>query len=646
MTYAQVRPYARRIAVVTQLREMPPWKPEPGYGSFRDAARLADEEIETLRRWAAAGAPAGTSGTEASPPTDEGWALGKPDLVLPLPRGFELDAQSEDDVFRNFVIGLEQAGSRYVRAIDLRPADRRIVHHASILADGTGAARGLDELDREPGFPGMARGVAPGGHFFGWTPGRRASPLEEGMAWRVEPGTDLVVQLHLLPTGQPEALGGEVGLYFTDDPPSRTPVTVHLSTTTLDIPPGEASYSIDDEMVLPVDVEVSSVYPHLHYLGKEVKAYAVLPGGEIEPLLWIRNWDFNWQDEYRYERPVALPAGSRLRLELRYDNSDANPANPSSPPRRVGWGPRSRDEMGDVWLKVVPRRPEDLAMLATAVRQRDLDLTIRGFEHRLAIDPEDFEAHNRLGQVFLSLNRVRDAADSLAVAVEIQPDAWHAHHGLGVAEARLGDWPAAVDRFARSVELNPEHAAGLNNLGIGLARTGRLAEAVDAYRAALALRSELVDTRINLGSALSGLGRHDEALGELDAALRLRPGSEAAHNNLAGTYLALDRLEEAADHARRALEIRPDYVDAIKNMATVMARSGDLEGAVAHRQRAVDLQPDDPDGRYYLAVGLVELGRYGEATRQLEMTRRLDPGHAGAGELLELLAEAAAAGER
>src|SRR5262249_45502657 len=139
-----------------------------------------------------------------------------------------------------------------------------------------------------------------------------------------------------------------------------------LCSLSIAIPPGADAYPLADNLILPVDVDVLAVLPHTHYLGKTLEGLAVFPGGARQRLLYIPDWDFNWQGDYRYSRPVHLPAGTVLQMRYVYDNSSANPRNPNQPPKEVLYGPQSSDEMGELWFQVQTRNTNDLSRLAEA----------------------------------------------------------------------------------------------------------------------------------------------------------------------------------------------------------------------------------------------------------------------------------------
>ena len=189
-----------------------------------------------------------------------------------------------------------------------------MVHHANIRIDRTDATRKLDEADPLPGYDGLMPRTAeyPDGHFLGWTPGQVAPLVQPELAWTLEPGSDLVVQLHMQPSGAVEEVLPEIGFYFGDREPARTPTILRLGSQGIDIPPGESRYVIRDSYVLPVDVELLAVQPHAHYRAREIRGVATLPDGSSRLVMHIKDWDFRWQHVYRHESPIKLPKGTRL----------------------------------------------------------------------------------------------------------------------------------------------------------------------------------------------------------------------------------------------------------------------------------------------------------------------------------------------
>ncbi len=376
VTYDDARERADRIARATAARVMPPWLPESDGQTFVGERHLTDRQIELFQQWARDDAPAGAMDQAPSPPPPAPeWRLGTPDLVVDVPT-YVLPAEGHD-VYRNIVVRIPLDTPRYVTSVELRPGDPRVVHHARMMIDTTASSRLLDEQEEAPGFDGMelrSNAANPEGHFLGWTPGKGALPPQEDMGWKIEPGTDLVLQLHMRTTGKQEQVESQVGFYFTDTPPKHEPVLLLLSSLMIDIPAGDSAYRVTNSYTLPIDVDLLSIYPHAHYLGKDLQGYAVLPGGSKKELIRIPDWDFNWQDDYRFAKPVPLPAGTILNLDFTFDNSAENPHNPSDPPRPVVYGSNSTDEMADLILQVLPRNPAERAtLIADAAWQNETE---------------------------------------------------------------------------------------------------------------------------------------------------------------------------------------------------------------------------------------------------------------------------------
>ena len=402
MSYRDVRPLAKAIAAATATRVMPPWKASASDYEFDNARRLTEAQIATIQRWVADGALEGdTSKLPAMPRFTEGWQLGPPDLSVTMSEGFEVPA-SGPDLYRSFVVPLGLDRDTWVRAIDFRPSARAVVHHSLFFLDSTGAARERDASDPLPGFSGgmgggrvlgagrgNAQGLAgllggrgaadrpddqvarAGGGLGGWALGGRALELPAGLAFFVPKGSDLILSTHFHPSGTAQQEKSTVGLYFASGPPTQAFTAIQLPPIFgvfegLDIPAGQERYTIADSFVIPVDVRAFSIGAHAHYLGKEMKLTATLPDGTAKTLLWIKDWDFSWQERYRFKDFVSLPKGTRLDAVVSYDNSVANKRNPSRPPVRVTWGEESTDEMGSIAIQVVAANPRELPQLQQA----------------------------------------------------------------------------------------------------------------------------------------------------------------------------------------------------------------------------------------------------------------------------------------
>ncbi len=377
LSYDDVRSHGQTIATVTQSHYMPPWKPEPGWVAYRDERRLTADQISLIQQWVAGGMPLGDPSKAPLPPQfTDGWQLGTPDLILEMSAAFSVPADGPD-VYRNFVIPTNLTTDKWVRAIELKPTARTVVHHSLFFSDTTGGARKLDGQDGQPGFPGFGSIFTVGdplsklnGGLGGWVPGTTPNFLPDGVALPLPKGSDFLMQTHFHPNGLPQTEKTVVGLYF-GPAPARPMTQLQVPAffgirANIDIPAGETDYKVRGSFILPVDVDAVGVSAHAHYLGKEAKLTATLPTGEVRILLWIRQWQFSWQDQYLFQNLVSLPQGTRLDGELTYDNSTGNYLNPNAPPKEVRWGENSTDEMGSLLLNVLPRQASDLGALQSS----------------------------------------------------------------------------------------------------------------------------------------------------------------------------------------------------------------------------------------------------------------------------------------
>jgi Flp pilus assembly protein TadD len=541
---------------------MPPWPPESAHGEFEGERRLTEAQIGTIKRWADAGAPEGDPRELPAPPTfATGWQLGTPDLVVSMPEAVDVPAEGID-LFRTVVIPVDLDAPKYIRAVEFRPGNPRSVHHAMVrlLRAEAGGARAKARVIEAEGMLGAEEDIAsPDGHVIGWAPGYSPNVAPAGMAWRLEPGTAVAIELHINATGKPERVKSSIGLFFTNDAPTRTPFGLQLGSYTIDIPPGAADYTVEDRYELPVDVDLHAIYPHAHFLGKELRAIATMPDGEERSLIWIKDWDFSWQNAYRYRTPLRLPRGTIVRMRYTYDNSAENPRNPSSPPRRVRYGGRSADEMGNLWMQVVPA-PQDLAAFREDYARKSAAREIEGYE----------------------------------LLAREQPSAAGVRRALGAAYLRAGRVPDAVRTLEEAVRLAPRDATTHYNLGHALAASGRLDEALRHFRTATRLLPSFVEAHNNAGVVLRQLGQPGPAEAAFRAAVAAEPGYAPAHNNLGSARRARGDLRGAVAALQEAVRLDPAYADAHYNLGLVYQDAGDRPGATRHLRRAIELQPQNP----------------------------------------------------
>jgi Tfp pilus assembly protein PilF len=512
LTYEDVRKRARQILEVVESGAMPPWLAEQGYGDFSNERRLIAGEKSLIRQWVSEGALEGDLRTAPSPPRwPSGWLEGTPDLVVTMAKPYHL-SPAGPDVYRNFVIRLPLDRDRLIRAVEFVPGNPRIVHHAFVRVDEGGQARKIDGREPKPGFTKMLSKVRmPGGQFITWNPGSRPIVSPPGLAWRLPKNSDLVVEMHLNRTGKPETLQSSVGIYFADEQPTNSCYTFKLGSHALNFPAGAPNEIVRDSLVLPVDVDVLGVYPHAHFLGKEMQGYAIRPDGTKEWLIWIKQWNFNWQGDYRYRKPVHLPKGTTVHLQFSYDNSTNNPANPSHPPQRVVFGEQTSDEMCELGLQVLTRQTNDLSLLAQTVARHRSKMVEAGFRQRLALNPDDAEALTRLGMNLLAENRRAEAWDLLGRATEVRPDFPEAYYNKGVYLRIIRQPAQARKEFETALRLDARFPEAHQQLGFALAALGQLAEAQRSFEKALELEPADTEARDGLAELRQILQSHPRA---------------------------------------------------------------------------------------------------------------------------------------
>src|SRR5271165_4347697 len=531
LTYADAKKHARQIADVTRSRAMPPWLPEPQELKFADDLRLPDAEINLIQRWVEQGAVEGDAkDLPAQPKLVEGWRLGEPDLILNAEKPLVLPPQGTD-TYWNFIFPVPIHETRWVKAVEIRPGDKRYVHHANILVD-SGAMLRQRETTPGAGFDGMEIRIEsqvfdPDSHLLFWKPGTIPYVEAEDMALRLNPGTDLILNTHLQPSGKPEVIQPSIGLYFTPHPATKLPMLLQLENDLrLDIPAGQKDFLVTDDFTLPVDVDLLAIYPHAHYLGKDIQAFATLPDGTKKTLIHIPQWNLNWQAVYRYAEPVPLPKGTTVNLRYGYDNSEENPMNPNHPPARVVGGNRSSDEMCHLWLQVLPVNFD--------AAQGDPRMKIEEAlaRHNVDKNPGDFEAHYNLASMLQAQDKVE----------------------------------GAIVEYEAAVRLRPQDATADNALGAALVGSGHLGRGVGYLQAALKVRPDYFDARYNLGFALSQQHDFEGAAQQFRLALQLQPQDASAEANLGATLAQLGRFPEAKLHLERALQIDPNQPIAKENL--------------------------------------------------------------------------------
>jgi Tfp pilus assembly protein PilF/mono/diheme cytochrome c family protein len=540
LTYSEVKKHARQIAEVTRARTMPPWLPEPQTLKFADEMRLPDAQITLIQKWMEQGAVEGNpSDLPPQPKFTEGWRLGEPDLILKVEKPLQLPPQGTD-TYWNFIFHVPIEKTSWVKAVEIRPGDKRYVHHANILVDREGSTR-RRETEPGAGFGGMEIRIEsqvfdPDSHLLFWKPGTVPYVEPEGMALRLDKNADLVLNTHLQPSGKPEVIQPSIGLYFTPHPATKLPMLLQLENDArLDIPPGQKDFLVTDEFTLPINVSLLAIYPHAHYVGKDIQARATLPDGSRKTLIHIPRWNLNWQAVYRYQEPVPLPKGTVVSLRYVYDNSDENPLNPNHPPARVRGGNRSSDEMCHLWLQVLPvgydAAQGDPRMLLQEALAR----------HSIEKNPGDFEAHYNLAAMLQARGKLDDAMGEYTAALRLRPEDAVANNGLGAALLAEGRPDKAATYLVAALKARPDYFDAHYNLGNALASQNDFEGALQQFRLAVQVQPEDANAEANLGSALAQLGRFPEAKAHFERALQIDPNHSLAKENLRELQRAMNQ---------------------------------------------------------------------------------------------------------
>ncbi len=629
LTYQDAARRGKLIESVTQSRYMPPWLPEPGYGDFADSRRLPDPDVALIKKWVESGMPQGDmADLPKAPVFSSEWQLGPPDLILKADSPMLVPA-SGTDLFHNFILPVPISETKYVRAMEIKPGSPQVVHHANVLIDRTASLRRAHPADWKRGIDGMEITVPsgdsfdPDSHFLFWKPDTPALVEPAGMPWRLDPGNDLILNMHLKPTGKPETVDATIGLYFTDKPPTAHPMLLQLEHDgALDIPANDPNFVVEDQLTLPVDVQVLGVYPHAHYLGKQMEGYAILPDGKKEWLVFIRDWDIDRQSVYRFAAPVFLPAGTVLHMRYTYDNSAANVRNPNNPAIRVRAGNRSVDEMGHLWLQVLP-------VSAKGAKEDPRALLEKAWmKNRLRKDPSDHTALYNLASVDMNEGEYRSAAGLFQQALERDSNDALTRTALAAALDGAGDWKQAKAEYEKALAIDPTDANARFDLGQLETRHEDFAAAEANFRQLLADNSKDAGAHAALGAVLTATQHDAEAKQEFETALSLDPKNFDALYNLASIEAGDQNSARAIDLLQQALKQRDDF-DVHQLLAAVYAQSGKLADALREFQAAQRLRPKDAQTHLALARVYSEMGEMPSAIREQRAALALDSSNPG-----------------
>jgi hypothetical protein len=340
MTYDDARPWARAIKQKVVAREMPPWGADPHVGKFANDPSLSDAQIATVAAWVDAGAPEGNhADLPTAPAFVEGWAMGKPDLIFEFVEPFNVPADGTVP-YTYVTVPTNLKEDIWITALEYKPTDRRVLHHIiSDVVEGNGKPAPGPSLTKDPSRKEL-------GGIGGYVPGRQDTEFDEGTARKIPAGADIVLQMHYTTIGQPVSDRLQIGVKLAKQPPTKLRAASggSMPNTSFAIPPGDGNYEVTAQKTFAQDTYLSTLYPHMHVRGKDVKYTLTYPDGREELLLSVPKYDFNWQLTYRLAEPKLIPAGSTLKVIAHFDNSRNNRFNPD-PTATVRWGDQTWEEM-------------------------------------------------------------------------------------------------------------------------------------------------------------------------------------------------------------------------------------------------------------------------------------------------------------
>ncbi|TAH19902.1 MAG: hypothetical protein EAZ08_07515 [Cytophagales bacterium] len=362
ISYEDVSKRGKFVTQVTQSRYMPPWKADHEFRSFLNERILAQEDINKIKNWVESGMKEGKKRKDKKEPI--GAPLPKPDLVLTMTKPYNLPADNSED-FRFFSIPTNLPKDTYISAVEFVAGNKQRVHHSRVMIDSTNKIRGIDGIsEADPAVYKFQTVPLADEFMYGWVPGNLPVFFPEGIGKKLPKNADLILNMHYAPSPLKETDQSTVRFYFAKTKVNREVKTFILKEDAISnqpffLPANTKSTFYMSSGAIDKDMSLLSIQPHAHVLGKSFKAFAITPDGDMIPLIKIDNWDFNWQTTYQFKTLTHVPKGSVIMVEGTYDNTAGNPENPNRPPKGVGYGWRTVDEMMNLIIYYVDYQQGD-----------------------------------------------------------------------------------------------------------------------------------------------------------------------------------------------------------------------------------------------------------------------------------------------
>jgi hypothetical protein len=357
ITYTDVKSRAKFIQKVTEIKYMPPWKAEHGFGEFKNERKLTEEQISIIKKWVASGMKEGPKKKKQNPNFVFGSSLNiEPDISLKVKIPYSIPkTNTEEFIMFSLPIGLNE--SKKIKAIEFKPGNKKLSHHARISVDTTQIMRIVNgkSID-DPSIAAFSKVMMKEDYWYGWVPGTTAMVYPKYTAKILPKNADLLVNLHYAPNSKEEFDQATINLFFEKDTVKNIVKTAILAENAIQNPP---FYIKPDTVItfysrtepLPYSIKVLSVQPHMHQIGKKLKAYIITPEGDLIPLIKINEWDFNFQQTFEYKAILDVPKGSVIYMEATFDNTVTNPNNPNRPSKPITYGWKTTQEMLDLIIQ-------------------------------------------------------------------------------------------------------------------------------------------------------------------------------------------------------------------------------------------------------------------------------------------------------
>ena len=606
MSYEDATERADEISDVVERRMMPPWLPDAVHGpALVGDRRLTDEQISQVLQWNEQGRKRGSSRRAPKPPQySDPWSSGEPDLVLKLSEPVAGPVGGKE-AYRNFVIPIPVTEPRYLEGLEFLPQSNAAIRSAVVQIDESDWSRRKDASDVGPGFDGWDLSGADngGGQTASWSPGVGRIDTYPGAAWVLRPNVDLLVQLRVRASDVSEKIDPKIGLYFSEEPPSKTMASLVLHSGDGEDLSGDIDSIIEERLEVPVEASVIGLTPRAYATMKDVQVYAELPNGTQQRLISMSEWDSEWQQDYRFQEAVTIPAGSKFVFRYLLER----PVE-----KRTG-------KLAEVAIRLILQDKADVAVISNA--QTD-------FEIRKAGGVANY--YFQQGVALETLGRVQDAITAYERAIREDSGHANANSNLGALYEVLGNKTQAEYYFREAIEADHSFHEARLNLARFFRKANRQEAAAKTLQEALDLDPSYLVARLELAMVLAEQKLLRSAIQLLEDGLKMDPTEPYLNLQTGKLYVMDGRPEEAIKYLERAAqgteedqkyEVPLDSILVEANMlpARLFQAAGDTQKMDQYLNRLFEIDPNNVDGRVFKVNLLLTSRRETEARQHLEV---------------------------